>query len=206
MLRRWPPGAGPACGASPLDPANDGLAAAWPTRSLPAVGCAVAQYRIAAQRCMLGYPAGHPLAPHPKRRSFHLPPHQRDHGRLVQPKLRFDRVEGGPVFPGHFNNAGDVRVAERGQTWVRATHLAAAAAAPARRSGRPTLRPGSDAALQTAVAVALAVVRHAVASRRGRLRCAVQGRPSVARCSRHHPHRAGRAAQAGYYREHQPHR
>ena len=64
---------------------------------------------------MFGFAATHPLAPELERRRFQLLPHHSNHLRLGESELKFNRLEGSAVFPGHFNDPIEIFAGERGQ-------------------------------------------------------------------------------------------
>ena len=64
---------------------------------------------------VFGFAAAHPLAPELERRRFHLLPHQSNHLRLGESELKFNRLEGGAVFPGHFNDPIEIFAGQRFQ-------------------------------------------------------------------------------------------
>lgn len=119
--------------------------------SLPCMAGAVAQVDSASQSCVFRSAPRHAFAPHAKRRWLHRASHQVDDGRLIQAELNLDRFKRGPVFPGHFYDAGDVGFAQRngisGLFWFHAT----APHAPARQQTLATpvsmLRSGNQAAI-----------------------------------------------------------
>ena len=51
-----------------------------------------------------GFATTHPLAPKLERRRFDLLPHHGNNLWLGESELKFNRLEGSPVFPGHFND------------------------------------------------------------------------------------------------------
>ena len=71
---------------------------------------------IGAARCgMFGFAAAHPLTPELERRGFHVLPHHSDHLRFGESELKFNRLEGSAVFPGHFNDPIEIFAGERCQ-------------------------------------------------------------------------------------------
>ena len=62
---------------------------------------------------VFGSTAAHPLAPDLERRRFHLLTHHCDHLWLRESELKFNRLEGRAVFPGHFNNPINIVAGER---------------------------------------------------------------------------------------------
>ena len=64
---------------------------------------------------VFGFAATHPLAPELERRRFHLLPHHSNHLRLGESELKFDRLKGSAVFPGHFNDPIEIFAGERCQ-------------------------------------------------------------------------------------------
>ena len=66
----------------------------------------------AARGGMFGFAAAHPLTPELERGSFHMLPHKNDHLRLGESELKFNRLEGGAVFPSHFNDPIEVFAGE----------------------------------------------------------------------------------------------
>ena len=64
---------------------------------------------------MFCFAAAHPLAPELERRRFHVLPHHSDHLRFGESELKFNRLEGGAVFPGHFNDPIEIFAGERCQ-------------------------------------------------------------------------------------------
>ena len=68
---------------------------------------------IGAACCgMFGFAAAHPLAPQLERRRFHVLPHHCNHLRFGESELKFNRLEGGAVLPGHFNDAVQIFAGE----------------------------------------------------------------------------------------------
>ena len=67
----------------------------------------------AAGGSVFGFAAAHPLAPELERCRFHLLPHQCDHLRLGKSELKFNRLEGRAVFPGHFDDSIEIFAGER---------------------------------------------------------------------------------------------
>ena len=65
-----------------------------------------------ARRSMFGFTAAHPLAPELERRRFHVLPHHGNHLRFGESELKFNRLEGGAVFPGHFNDPVQILAGE----------------------------------------------------------------------------------------------
>ncbi len=64
---------------------------------------------------MFGFAAANPLAPELERRRFQVLPHQRNHFLLGKSELKFNRLEGGTVLPGHLNNPVQIFAGERCQ-------------------------------------------------------------------------------------------
>ena len=64
---------------------------------------------------MLRFPPSHPLAPELERRRFQVLPHHSNHLLLGESELKFNRLEGGAVFPGHFNDPIEIFAGERCQ-------------------------------------------------------------------------------------------
>ncbi len=60
------------------------------------------------QRLMFGGSAGCSFAPHHKRRTFHVLAHELNDTVLGQAKLSLNRFKRSPVFPGHFDDSGDI--------------------------------------------------------------------------------------------------
>ena len=57
---------------------------------------------------VFGHSGGHAFAPHFEGAAFHFGAHEADDGGFVQAKLMLDGFEGCAVFPGHFDDAGNV--------------------------------------------------------------------------------------------------
>ena len=53
---------------------------------------------------MFGFAAAHPSAPELERRRFQVLTHHSDDLRLGESELKFNRLEGRAVLPGHFND------------------------------------------------------------------------------------------------------
>ena len=71
---------------------------------------------IGAAGCsVFSFAATHPLAPELERRRFQVLPHHSNHLRLGESELKFDRLEGSAVFPGHFNDPIEFFAGERCQ-------------------------------------------------------------------------------------------
>lgn len=62
---------------------------------------------------MFGGAARDALTPQAKRATLELAPHERDDTALIQPELHLDGFKRRPVFPRHFDNAGNLFVRER---------------------------------------------------------------------------------------------
>lgn len=62
-----------------------------------------------AEGGMFGLSALHPFAPHPERTGLHVASHQFNNLLFAQPELKGDCFKWRTVFPGHFNDAIDVR-------------------------------------------------------------------------------------------------
>ncbi len=62
---------------------------------------------------MFCFAASHPLPPEFERRQFHVLSHHSDHLRLGESELKFNRLEGGTVLPGQFNNPIKIFTGER---------------------------------------------------------------------------------------------
>ena len=61
---------------------------------------------------VFGFAATHPLTPELERRRFYLLPHHSNHLGLGESELKFDRLEGSAVFPGHFNDPIEILAGE----------------------------------------------------------------------------------------------
>ena len=66
----------------------------------------------AAGGSVFGFATAHPLAPQPERRRFHVLSHHSNHLRFGKSELKFNRIEGGTVFPGHFNDPVQILAGE----------------------------------------------------------------------------------------------
>lgn len=74
--------------------------------SLPAA--LVSSFSEGALFEVLCFSSLHPLAPHPPGARFHVAAHDFDDFFLGYSELKFDGIEGGAVFPRHFNDAVEV--------------------------------------------------------------------------------------------------
>jgi len=72
----------------------------------------------AAGRRMFGFAATHPLSPELERGRFQVLPHYSDHLWLGKPELKFNRLKGRAVFPGHFDDSIQIFAGERCQKRV----------------------------------------------------------------------------------------
>ena len=58
----------------------------------------------AADRGMFGFASAYPLSPELEGRRFQALPHHSNHLGLGESELKFNRLEGGAILPGHFND------------------------------------------------------------------------------------------------------
>jgi len=61
-----------------------------------------------AGAAVLGTPAAHTLAPGAEGTGAELGAHQGNHISFREPELKFDRLKGGAIFPGHFDHSIDL--------------------------------------------------------------------------------------------------